>query len=240
MTAIQDMTIREIVANDFRAAEVFQRHGIDFCCKGNRSIEEACRNRDVSAEEILREVGEVTATPASGSPRFNSWDLKTLVSYIQGNHHAFVRRATPVLLTHTEKIAKVHGEAHPELREVAELFAAVALEMTSHMAKEEHILFPYIESLEEASAAGSAAPANPFGTVRNPIRMMEAEHESAGDAMARIRALTSGYAVPPGACTTYRVCLQELEAFERDLHEHVHLENNILFPRALRLESENW
>ena len=123
---------------------------------------------------------------------------------------------------------------------MADLFAAVALEMTSHMAKEEHILFPYMVSLEEASAAGTAAPASPFGTVRNPIRMMEAEHESAGDAMARIRALTSGYAVPPGACTTYRVCLQELEAFERDLHEHVHLENNILFPRALRLESKNW
>ena len=240
MTATEDMTVREIVASDFRAAEVFQRHGIDFCCRGNRSIEDACASAGISVEGILREVAEITAPPGSGGPRFNSWDLGSLVTYIQVNHHAFVRRTIPVLLTHTQKVAKVHGDAHPELREVAHLFGLVAEEMTSHMAKEEHILFPYIVALEQASAANNSRPATPFGTVRNPIRMMEAEHESAGDAMARIRALTSGYAIPEGACTTYRVCLQELEAFERDLHEHVHLENNILFPRALRLESEAW
>jgi regulator of cell morphogenesis and NO signaling len=240
MTATEDMTVREIVASDFRTAEVFQRHGIDFCCKGNRSVEDACRSGGVSVERILLELTEITAPPASGGPRFNSWDLATLVSYIQANHHAFVRRTIPVLVTHTQKVARVHGDAHPELREVTHLFRLVADEMTSHMAKEEHILFPYIVALEHAAAANISAPATPFGTVRNPIRMMEAEHESAGDAMARIRALTSGYAIPEGACTTYRVCLQELEAFERDLHEHVHLENNILFPRALQLESETW
>jgi regulator of cell morphogenesis and NO signaling len=240
MTATEDMTVREIVANDFRSAEVFQRHGIDFCCRGNRSLEDACRSGGISVERILREVTEITAPPTAGGPRFNSWDLATLVSYIQANHHAFVRRTIPVLRTHTEKVAKVHGDAHPELREVARLVALIADEMTSHMAKEEHILFPYIVALEQAVTANNSAPATPFGTVRNPIRMMEAEHESSGDAMARIRDLTSGYAVPEGACTTYRVCLQELEAFERDLHEHVHLENNILFPRALQLESEAW
>ena len=239
MTATEDMTVREIVANDFRAAEVFQRHGIDFCCKGNRSIEDACTSRGINLDRVLREVAEATATPGAGGPRFNSWDLKTLVSYICANHHAFVRRALPVLLTHTRKVASVHGETHSELRQVAELFAGVADEMTSHMAKEEHILFPHIVALEEASAVGRTAAPSPFGTVRNPIRMMEHEHESAGDAMARIRTLTSGYAVPEGAYTTYRVCLQELEAFERDLHEHVHLENNILFPRAVELESGN-
>jgi len=240
MTATEEMTVREIVASDFRTAEVFQRHGIDFCCKGNRSIEEACRSGGVNLERVLREVAAITATPGSGGPRFNSWDLSTLVTYIQVNHHEFVRRTIPVLLTHTQKVAKVHGESHTELREVARLFTVVAEDMTSHMAKEEQILFPYIVALEEASVAGRGAPASPFGTVRNPIRMMEMEHESAGDSMARIRELTSGYAIPEGACTTYRVCLQELEAFERDLHEHVHLENNILFPRALRLESETW
>jgi len=240
MTATEDMTVREIVANDFRTAEVFQRHGIDFCCRGNRSIEEACRSGGISLDRILREVAEITAPAASGGPRFNSWDLATLVSYIQGNHHAFVRRTIPVLVNHTQKVAKVHGEAHPEMREVARLFREVADEMTTHMAKEEHILFPYIIALEQAKGANTSTPATPFGTVRNPIRMMEAEHESAGDAMARIRSLTSGYAIPAGACTTYRVCLQELEAFERDLHEHVHLENNILFPRAVELESEGW
>jgi regulator of cell morphogenesis and NO signaling len=238
MNAAQDMTIREIVANDFRAAEVFQRHGIDFCCKGNRSVEEACASRGTSTASVLRELAEITASPVSGGPRFNSWDLRTLVTYIQANHHAFVRRTTPVLLTHTRKVAEVHGERHPELADVADLFNDVAEEMIAHMAKEEQILFPYIVALEEASGTGVGVPSAPFGTVRNPIRMMELEHESAGEAMARIRELTNNFAIPESACTTYRVCLQELEAFERDLHEHVHLENNILFPRALQLESE--
>jgi regulator of cell morphogenesis and NO signaling len=238
MTATLDMTIRYIVANDFRTAAVFQRHGIDFCCKGDRSIQDACRNGRVTAEDVLKDIAEATATPATGEARFNSWDLGRLVSYIVGNHHAFVRQAIPVLLTHTKKVAAVHGDRHPELPEVARLFSEVADEMTSHMAKEEQILFPYIVDVEEASQTGGGRPSAPFGTVRNPIRMMEMEHESAGDAMARIRSLTSGYSIPEGACTTYRVCLQELEAFERDLHQHVHLENNILFPKAARLENE--
>jgi regulator of cell morphogenesis and NO signaling len=238
MTPTLEMTIRDIVANDFRTAAVFQRHGIDFCCKGGRSIEDACRNGRVTADEVLKEIEEATATPAHGGARFNSWDGSTLISYIVGNHHAFVRQAIPVLLTHTKKVAAVHGDRHPELPEVARLFSEVADEMTSHMGKEEQILFPYIAAMEEASRNGGGKPSAPFSTVRNPIRVMEMEHESAGDAMARIRSLTSDYAIPEGACTTYRVCLQELEAFERDLHEHVHLENNILFPRAARLEAE--
>jgi regulator of cell morphogenesis and NO signaling len=238
MTATLDMTIRDIVANDFRAAAVFQRRGIDFCCRGNRSVEDACRDGSVTAEELLREVADATASPAAGGPRFNSWDLGMLAAYIVANHHGFVRQAIPALLTHTQKIATVHGGPHPELHEVAALFEGVAKEMTSHMMKEEEILFPYIAGLAVASRGVSGAPSAPFGTVRNPIRMMEADHESVGDAMARIRELTDGYRVPEEACTTYRVCLQELEAFERDLHEHVHLENNILFPKAARLESE--
>jgi len=238
MTATLDMTIRDIVANDFRTAAVFQRHGIYFCCRGNRSIEDACRTIEASAEDVLREITAITATPPTMNVRFSNWDLSTLVSYIVGNHHAFVRQSMPILLTHTKKVAAVHGGDHPELVEVARLFADVAEEMTSHMMKEEQILFPYILDLEQASRGTVPLPTAPFGTVRKPIRMMEAEHEAAGDAMARIRALTSGYAVPDGACTTYRVCLQELEAFERDLHEHVHLENNILFPKAAELESK--
>jgi regulator of cell morphogenesis and NO signaling len=238
MTATLDMTIRDIVAHDFRAAAVFQRHGIDFCCKGNRSVEEACRGGAATADRVLQEVADATASPAAGGPRFNSWDLGTLAAYIVANHHGFVRQAMPALLTHTQKIAAVHGGTHPELHEVAAIIQSVAQEMTSHMAKEEEILFPYITGLATAASGVSANPSAPFGTVRNPIRMMEMEHESVGDAMARIRELTDQYRIPDTACTTYRVCLQELESFERDLHEHVHLENNILFPKAARLESE--
>ena len=238
MTATLDMTIRDIVANDFRAAAVFQQYGIDFCCKGNRTVEEACRGGSVSAERILQDIADATAAPATGGPRFNSWDVGMLAAYIVANHHAFVRQALPVLQTHTKKIAAVHGAAHPELQEIAALIDAVALEMSSHMMKEEEILFPYVTGLGLASRGEAAHPSAPFSTVRNPIHMMEMEHESVGDATARIRALTSGYRIPDDACTTYRICLQELEAFERDLHEHVHLENNILFPKAARLESD--
>jgi regulator of cell morphogenesis and NO signaling len=238
MTATLDMTIRDIVANDFRTAAVFQRHGIDFCCKGNRSIQDACRTIDASADEVLREIAATTATPPAVNVRSNSWDLSTLVSYIVGNHHAFVHQSMPILLDRTRKVAAVHGRDHPELVEVSRLFGEIAQELTSHMLKEEQILFPYIVDMERASHGADRLAAPPFATVRRPIRMMEAEHEAAGDVMARIRSLTSDYAIPDGACTTYRVCLQELEAFERDLHEHVHLENNILFPKAAALESK--
>jgi regulator of cell morphogenesis and NO signaling len=232
------MTIRDIVADDFRAAAVFQRHGIDFCCQGNRSVDEACRDGSVNAERILEEVADATAAPASGGPRFGSWDLGVLAVYIVANHHAFVRQALPILQTHTKKIAAVHGAAHPELREVAALIDGISAEMASHMMKEEEILFPYVTGLEPAARGEAPHPSAPFSTVSSPIRMMEMEHEAVGDATARIRALTDGYRVPADAWTTYRICLQELEAFERDLHEHVHLENNILFPKAKRLESE--
>jgi regulator of cell morphogenesis and NO signaling len=238
MTATLDTTIRDIVANDFRAAGVFQRYGIDFCCKGNRSVQEACRNGSVTAERILQEVSDATASPAAGGPRFNSWDLGTLAAYIVANHHGFVRESLPALRAHTQKIATVHGARHPELLEVAALIENVADEMDSHMMKEEQILFPYITELAVAARGDSAHPSAPFGTVRNPIRMMEMEHESVGDALARIRLLTGDYRAPEDACATYRVCLQELDAFERDLHEHVHLENNLLFPKAARLEAE--
>lgn len=238
MITTPETTIRDIVADDFRAAAVFQQFGIDFCCQGNRTVGDACRTGAASAEDVLRSVREATTGYPAGAPRFNAWDLGTLVAFVVANHHVYVRQAMPPLLTHTEKLARVRGARHPELLEVARLFAGVAVEMTSHMEKEEHILFPYIIELAAARRDNGAAPCAPFGTVRNPIRMMEAEHESAGTAMARIRELTSGYRVPANGCATYEVCLRALDAFEADLHQHVHLENNILFPKAARLEAE--
>jgi regulator of cell morphogenesis and NO signaling len=236
MTVTLDRTIRDIVAADYRAAAVFQRYNLDFCCKGTRTIEEACAEARIDAGEVLRGIEEAVAKPDPTTPDFDSWDLSSLVAHIVDKHHGYVRRQMPVLLTHTQRIAEVHGTRHPELRRVAATFQAVANEMSSHMMKEEMMLFPYIVELADAARVGSSRPDAPFGTVRNPVRMMEMEHESAGDAMAEIRRLTDGYAVPEDGCTTYRVCLQELEAFERDLHQHVHLENNILFPKAIALE----
>jgi regulator of cell morphogenesis and NO signaling len=238
MTPAPDTTIRDIVADDFRTAAVFERFGIDFCCGGNRALGEVCRDRGVPVDAVTAALAAATAAPAAAdAPRFATWDAPALVSYIVANHHGYVRAAIPTLLERTRKIESVHGERHPELAQVAATFAAVADEMTSHMFKEERTLFPFIVAMSEAAASGQPPPRAPFGNVANPIRMMEHEHESAGGAMARISELTGGYRPPEDACATYRVCLEELKAFEADLHRHVHLENNILFPKAIAMES---
>lgn len=237
MNATPETTIREVVATDFRTAAVFERFGLDFCCAGGRTIEQGCRDAGADARALLHDLDVVLSAPANDVPRFASWDVPTLVGYIVGNHHGYVRQALPALIQHTRKIAEVHGGRHPELLHVARLFERVAAEMTEHMMKEEQILFPFVVDLAEASESGRPIPRPPFGTVENPIRMMEHEHQFVGDAMAEIRQVTGGFAVPDDGCTTYRVCFQELAAFEADLHAHVHLENNILFPKALAIES---
>ena len=229
-----ETTVGEIVAADFRTAAVFQQFGIDFCCGGGHTLVEACRHRDLDTDVVLTAVERACEQPGS-APRFDAWPPEELIGHIVATHHAYVRRALPSLLGFTQKIAAVHGGRHPELSEVARITADIADEMTSHMAKEERVLFPYIAALSTAVRNGLPAPPAPFGPVDNPIRMMEEDHEATGAAMARIRALTSDYTVPSDGCTTYRVCLQELNAFERDLHAHVHLENNILFPAARTL-----
>jgi regulator of cell morphogenesis and NO signaling len=238
MTATIETTVGDIVASDFRAAAVFHKFGIDFCCGGGATLSDACQKQNVSAGAVLEALTTACAAPDARTPRFNAWDVSTLVSYIVSNHHAYVREALPSIQAHTRKLASVHGENHPELLEVTALFEGVAEEMTSHMMKEEHMLFPFINALGAAAERGTPVPAPPFGRVSNPIRMMEQEHESAGAAMARIREVTGGYAPPADGCTTYRITMQELEAFEADLHAHVHLENNILFPKAKQLAGE--
>jgi regulator of cell morphogenesis and NO signaling len=229
-------TIRRIVADDFRAAAVFERHGIDFCCGGNRPVGEACRELGVD-ESLL--TGELDAALSPGSaelPRFNAWELDFLTGYIVTNHHGYIRQVLDTVRAHTRKVADVHGERHPEVVPIADAFETVARDLTQHMAKEEQMLFPYINSLVAARRSGGPAPFAPFGAVANPIRMMEIEHQAAGDETALIRKLSHGYAPPDDACTTYKVAYQELQAFEADLHQHVHLENNILFPKAIEIE----
>jgi len=228
-------TIRAIVADDYRAAAVFQKHGIDFCCGGNRPVADACDEKGIDARLVASELRAALASE-SDQPRVAAWDLDFLADYIVTNHHAYVRSAIETIGAHTRKVAGVHGENHPETIEIAARFEEIAAEMTSHMAKEERVLFPYIKALAVAKREGGPAPRAPFGSIANPIRMMEAEHQAAGDTMAAIRRLSQDYAPPADACTTYQVTYKELAAFEADLHRHVHLENNILFPRALDLE----
>jgi regulator of cell morphogenesis and NO signaling len=230
--------VGEAVAHDYRTAGVFQKHGIDFCCGGGQTIVDSCAKKGVNVDAVVAELEQTLTTPSNGAPRFNAWDLDLLVDFIITNHHQYVRESMPTILEHVRKVARVHGERHPETLVVAETFEAVADELAHHMQKEELVLFPYIKAMVAARRMAEGGPRAPFGAVGNPIAMMEHEHETVGSALAHINTLTDGFTAPADACTTFRVTYQELRAFENDLHQHVHLENNILFPKAIALERE--
>jgi regulator of cell morphogenesis and NO signaling len=191
----------------------------------------------VDASVVFADLGRLSGAPLASGERASDWDTEALIDHILATHHAYVREAIPVLLAHTEKVARVHGERHPEVVVIAKHFATVAEELQQHMMKEERVLFPYIRSLAVARREGKRADTPHFGSAANPIRMMEAEHAVAGDTLYTVRSLSNNYTVPEDACTTYRVTYQELRQFEEDLHRHVHLENNILFPSAIALEN---
>lgn len=229
-------TVRDVVAGDFRAAAIFQQHGLDFCCGGGRTIADACQAKGIAVEELWKKLEELAATPAAGVPQFNRWSADLLIDYIVGNHHRYVRETTPTILAHAKKVARVHGEHHPETIRIAELFEEIARELEQHMQKEESVLFPAIKQLAGTAPMKNRLFASSFGSVRNPIRMMEMEHQDAGSEMAEIRQLSHEFTPPEDACMTYRVLYQELQAFEQDLHQHVHIENNILFPKAIDIE----
>lgn len=229
-------TIADIVTGNFKAAAVFEKYGLDYCCKGKVALDEACANHNIDLQTITSELLAL-GHGGGATNRFNDWSLSMLADYITNNHHAYVRSATERLLLLTRKVASRHGDTNPDLAEIAELFTQVAAEFEHHMDKEEHVLFPYIRNLEQTSAEGKSREGALFGTVANPIGQMVEEHESAGDLMARIRGLSSNYTPPLEACNTYRVTFGELQEFERDLHQHVHLENNILFPKAIARET---
>ena len=235
MTVTPDTRVRDLVIDDFRAAAVLEHFGIDFCCNGRRTLGEACHARNVNPLDVLLEVNQACERADGVTPRFAKWGPDALIAYIIRLHHAYVRRALPPLVKHVQRVAASHGAAHPELIEVAAIFEDVAEEMTAHVEKEEEVLFPYVERLAMARRLGEPIPAAPFGSVEKPLDMMDTEHDRVGQAMARIRQLTNGYTPPPNACTAYVVCLRELEEFERDLHVHVHLETNVLFPKVREL-----
>lgn len=229
-------TVGDLVAADFRAAAVFERFGIDFCCGGRRSLIDACRTAGVSPETVIGDLAALppVATGNGGDPA--NWPAARLIDHIIDRHHRYVREALPLIDGYLARLIDAHGPRHPELRLVADEFNRLRAELQRHLLKEEQMLFPYIRELAATEATGRPLPPSPFGTVHNPIRMMEREHQEAGDALRIIRELTAGYLVPEDGCATYRVALAELERFERDLHEHVHLENNVLFPKAVAIE----
>lgn len=228
--------VGELVAQDYRKATVFKKYGIDFCCGGGKSIDEVCKKKNVNAEELINELIALENQQEKPQHDFNSWDLGFLADYIVNTHHKYVEESLPVLLEFSDKVAKVHGHANPEVIEINQLVHASAQELSMHMRKEEMILFPYIQQLEKAIKNGEPKPVAGFGTVQNPINMMEHEHDLVGDYFKKIDELSSGYLPPEHACNTYRVLYAKLKEFEDDLHQHIHLENNILFPKAIKLE----
>lgn len=232
-----DKPVGELVAEDYRMAEVFKKFGIDFCCGGKRTVKEACERKGVDYATLRSELAQVGGKECKTAENFNEWGLDLLAEYIVQKHHAYVKKNIPLLLEFSEKVATVHGNANPEVVQIASLFRQVADEMQMHMMKEERGLFPYIKDLVSAKNQG-IRPARPhFGTIRNPVNMMEAEHDTAGNLLKQISELSNNYTPPVYACNTYRVEYHKLKEFEDDLHQHVHLENNILFPKAIELEA---
>jgi regulator of cell morphogenesis and NO signaling len=232
-------TVREIAVEVPGATRIFEKLGIDYCCGGAKPLRDACVQARVPLEDVLRtlEAGnKPVATPDSAVLEQGS--LRDLVEHIVSRHHAFVKQEIPRIQQLLAKVVAVHGKGHPELPQVQQKFQALSGELISHMMKEENILFPYISALEEAVSTGRPAPRPMFGTVSNPVRMMEMEHDSAGNLEKEIRAATSNYIPPDEACFSYRTLYTALQGFEADLHQHIHLENNILFPRAIELEAQ--
>jgi regulator of cell morphogenesis and NO signaling len=226
---LQNLTVGEIVANDFRTSSAFKKAGIDFCCGGKQSFNEACIEKGIDAKQLENEILTATEEPMNEFMNFKNWDPVFLSEYIVNTHHKFVLKNLPELVFYTQKIASVHGENHPELLEVADSFAQINDELLQHLKNEEEVLFP---AIKEAVAKNSVSAKE---TIKSEIERMLGEHEFAGGAMDNINVITKGYKVPEDGCTTYRVAFQLLEQFEDDLHIHVHLENNILFSKALEL-----
>ena len=237
ITKEQKKQIGEFVAEDYRTAAVFSKHKIDFCCKGHRTIEEVCEKKDIDSNKLIDELETVLNTTSNDSIDYKSWPLDLLVDYIEKKHHRYVEETIPVLLRFLDKLCRVHGERHPELLEINRLFIASAGELSAHMKKEELILFPFVKKMVKAALDGNAIQSPQFGTVENPIAMMMQEHDNEGERFRQIAELTNNYNPPADACNTYRVTFAMLEEFEKDLHLHIHLENNILFPKAAKLEA---
>lgn len=238
MENLKNKTIGSFVAEDFRTAAVFSKYRIDFCCKGNRTVTEVCEKQNIDADTLLENVLQVIQSENSGTIDFNSWPLDLLADYIEKTHHRYVEEKTNVLLPFLDKLCKVHGANHPELFKINELFIGCAGELSQHMKKEELVLFPFVKRMVKTKESDGILSQPSFGTVSNPIAMMMHEHDNEGERFREIAALTDNYTPPADACTTYRVTFAMLKEFEADLHKHIHLENNILFPKAVALEKD--
>lgn len=237
MPTTLEKTVREIALENPSSIRVFESLGIDYCCGGKKPLSDACFRANVDLARVvglLEQARNEVASPEA--PEWRDKPLGELVAHVVEKHHAYVRQETPRIEGLLAKVLARHGADRAEIGKIDQLFSAIGQELSTHMLKEEQVLFPYIKRMEQAVRAGSPVPAAFFGTVQRPIANMMAEHDDADALLARIRELSSGYQAPVGACPTYLGLYLALEEFERDLHRHVHLENNILFPRAVEME----
>ncbi|MCK0205513.1 iron-sulfur cluster repair di-iron protein [Ornithobacterium rhinotracheale] len=237
MENLNPKTIGEFVAEDFRTAAVFKKYKIDFCCRGGRALQEVCEQKNLNYEQILEDLDKAKQKNAEGID-FKSFPLDLLADYIEKTHHRYVEDRVPILLQFLNKLCRVHSERHPELLEIDQEFKLITQELAEHFMKEEQVLFPFIRQMVAVERSGKEIPQAHFGTVENPIAMMKQDHENAGEIMAKIATLTDQYTPPADACNTYKVTFAMLQEFEEDLHKHIHLENNILFPSAIKLENK--
>lgn len=236
MENIKNKSVGEIVKLDFRAADVFSSYGIDFCCGGKISVSEACANAKTDESIVIQALESLQNKVGSAVHDFDSWNIGFLADYIQNTHHEYVKKAIPQILPLAQKVADVHGEHHSEVIRINELFQDLAEELLAHLQKEEMILFPYIKKLVADESAGKCTDPGCFGSIGSPIAVMEAEHENAGLILKEMYRISDGYSAPEDACNTFRVLYGKLKEFEDDLHRHIHLENNILFPKAIEKE----
>ncbi|MBK6611265.1 MAG: iron-sulfur cluster repair di-iron protein [Sphingobacteriales bacterium] len=231
-----DETIGQLAAKDLRKAQIFKKYGLDFCCGGKKTVKEACNEKGLDVTLIEQELQQADRAQDFRPLPYNEWNLDFLADYIINTHHAYIRKNLPDIRAYANKVFRVHGQRHPELAKVYQLVEAVNAELTTHLHKEEQILFPYIKQLVAAKNKVQNFEQSPFGTVQNPINMMEMEHETVGNDLKELRHCTNDFELPEDACASYSLLYRMLDKFENDLHLHIHLENNILFPKAVELE----
>ena len=234
-----NMTVRDVAMELPQSTRLFEKLRIDYCCGGHKPLAEACASAGVDVDSVIKALAEVTQSDSKDESalEFQNLTPTKLITHIVETHHVFTRSEMERLQSLADKVLAAHGGNHPELIHLDELLTRLGADLMPHMMKEEQILFPYIVAMENATNQNRPLPFAPFGTVNNPIRMMMREHDAAGEIMREVRALTSDYNLPADACMSYRTLYQALENFEKDLHQHIHLENNILFPKALVLEN---
>lgn len=238
MNALEEQTVGEIVSQDYRTAGVFKKYGLDFCCGGKKKLSDACERKGLDMNQLLEEI-ESLSRQEGNRQNYKDWSPSFLVDYIINNHHHFVRTKLPEIKSYAKKVAKVHGKSYPVLEDMLGTFMVLKDEMLSHLDAEEQVLFPYIKKMQDSISNGNRnAEGVAEGTAAQAIDMMEQEHDEAGKLMERLEVMSEGFTPPEDACTTFRVYFQNLEAFQDDLHKHVHLENNILFPKALKMEQQ--